>query len=136
MIVVCPECRTRYKVADEAIGDARGRIVRCAQCGHTWLYRPEPEPLRPPAPTKSVPPPTNARAKVSPSLLGAPEPPPTAFPPRRRSRAGVVVLPVLLLVLAMAAGVAFFARNEIAAAWPPAGRLYEVIGIKVAPPQG
>jgi hypothetical protein len=47
-----------------------------------------------------------------------------------------VVLPVLLLVLAMAAGVAFFARNEIAAAWPPAGRLYEVIGIKVAPPQG
>ncbi|MGJ8528887.1 zinc-ribbon domain-containing protein [Maritalea sp.] len=35
MIIVCPNCSTRYEVAAQAIGD-RGRSVQCATCQQSW----------------------------------------------------------------------------------------------------
>ena len=66
MIIECPACATRYEVADQAVG-AKGRKVRCTQCGHSWQVRvvgfsdpdlpeedPHPEPRdEPPAPAHS-----------------------------------------------------------------------------------
>ncbi len=38
MIVICPNCSSRYSVHSEAIGG--GKLVRCAMCGMTWQQNP------------------------------------------------------------------------------------------------
>lgn len=50
MLLVCPECRTRYVVPDSAIG-ANGRQVRCANCRHSWFQQGIELPPAPPAPS-------------------------------------------------------------------------------------
>jgi len=44
MILTCPECATRFKIADDAIG-SNGRTVRCSQCSATWFVAAEPDAL-------------------------------------------------------------------------------------------
>ncbi|WP_085900969.1 zinc-ribbon domain-containing protein [Kiloniella majae] len=40
MIVSCPECSSKFRIAPEALGDS-GRKVRCSSCRHTWFQEPE-----------------------------------------------------------------------------------------------
>ncbi|MBL4854624.1 MAG: zinc-ribbon domain-containing protein [Robiginitomaculum sp.] len=44
MILTCPDCATRFKIADDAIGP-NGRTVRCSQCSTTWFVAAEPDVL-------------------------------------------------------------------------------------------
>ncbi len=41
MIITCPNCRTKYEIAEQALGD--GRKVLCAHCQRSWRARPEPQ---------------------------------------------------------------------------------------------
>ena len=42
MRVTCPECESKFKVPDKALG-ATGRKLRCSQCGHQWFQEPKAE---------------------------------------------------------------------------------------------
>ncbi len=54
MILICPECATRYLVPDEAIG-VTGRQVRCASCKHSWFQEGISLPERETAPAVAMP---------------------------------------------------------------------------------
>ena len=46
MIITCPNCQTKYQVADQAIG-AAGRKVMCANCHQAWKAVAPPQEARP-----------------------------------------------------------------------------------------
>jgi predicted Zn finger-like uncharacterized protein len=72
MLLVCPQCRTRYVVPDAAIG-VDGRTVRCANCKHSW-FQAGPVPVVPPAPLIVAPP------DVAPPIVSPPTVPPLPEP--------------------------------------------------------
>lgn len=143
MILSCPACQTRYLVDEKALRGLAGRTVRCANCAHTW-HQPGPsepyvdeeavEPEGRIEPALEVPPRPGASAVPSLGIpqrsLSVPEP-----PGRKRSRRVAIRWLVLgvLFALAILAGVVV-ARGAVVAIWPPAGRLFTLAGVLIAPP--
>ena len=125
MIVTCSSCRTRY-LTDPALLGSGGRAVRCAKCGHSWMQTPPPDMPR--------------RVDVmSPLLQSVVNTPPrfnlpTRYVPPRRHRRGAKTALAAAAALAIAVGAGYVARDRIIETWPPAKRVYELIGGLVGSP--
>lgn len=157
MIIACPSCTTRFKVPDARI-QATGTKVRCANCGHVWLQRPEEVPARPepaPAPAATPMPPT-AEPPAPPELEPIPEfvrqprhieparaeapaygPSEPGFAEPAEARAGVgrwalrVGWAVLLLAVISGLGIGYFFRFDIVRSFPKTAALYSLLGLEV-----
>lgn len=154
MIITCPECSTRYKTSDDAIGP-NGRTVRCANCSSTWFV-PAPEAQIAmdaltladnqrediaPTPTPSFAP------SLAPSVVPVSAPKTQTVPrgahvdirdradKRRRTRRLFGVAAIWLVPLAMlgtAAAGAYHFRQDIVSAHPQTATLYKALGINVS----
>ena len=138
MILTCPTCAARYRVDPAKLG-AQGRTVRCNACGHRWHARPTDAPLRlDPIPSGLAPHPVEspmaksrlAESRAAPRLAESRWEPPT----RVRSRWALAWFLVIVLV-AGAAGAGYVERARVVEAWPPALRLYRLMGL-LQPPAG
>lgn len=130
MIVACPNCATRYQVDDGALRRPGGRRLRCAGCGHTWQYRPEPllSPS-PPEPAPSAPEPAAPPLAVPLTEARGAALPPAAAP--RRSAWAAFAWVSLIVIVAAAILVAIVDRQAIVARWPATGPAYAAIGLPV-----
>lgn len=119
MILTCPACSTRYRLDPSRLG-GDGRRVRCAKCAHTWFQKPLEEVAKPaePAPLAAGPRPVPEGSELP-------------APGRRRRARAVGWAMFAIIVLALAVG-GVIARTEIVNAWPPAARLYQLVGLTVA----
>ena len=120
MILTCSACDTRYLIDPATLG-SEGRVVRCANCGHSWHQMPPADSprridlLAPPDPEQPA------------QRLDEPAPPPSPSAPNYLPWTILLALFVALVV------VAHFARNSIVDAWPPAAKLYAMVGVRVEP---
>lgn len=120
MIVTCSACKTRYLTDPAALGHT-GRMVRCAKCGHTWMQTP---PADLPHRVDVLSPPLDGHGPEAPPKFNLPAP--YVPPPKRHLGMRVALAVAAAIVIIVGAG--YFARNQIVAAWPPAQRVYDLIG--------
>lgn len=140
MLIECPKCEAGFEVPERLLRD-RARPLRCGQCGTVFPMpeppAPEPEPtaFRAPGPTPPAPVVAEPRLERTP-LAEEPRPePPSAddTPPEaatgsasRGLRAAWAASIALLLGGGLAA---IIKRDAVMEAWPPAARLFAVLGL-------
>ena len=76
MRVTCPECESKFKVPDKALGTT-GRKLRCGSCSHQWMQAPPPpKPAKAPVEEASGKP----KAKTKGKAKAKPKPKPKPMP--------------------------------------------------------
>ena len=138
MIISCPSCNTRFQV-DAAV---LRRLVRCANCGHTWRHVRDAAPLLRAEPERL---PRLRAEPEAPAAAPAPDLPPLAAEAReatpplaepRRSHAGAIaaVVIILLLIAGAVLAAALVERQAIVARYPSASPLFAALGLPVERP--
>ena len=126
MILGCPECNTRFAIDAQALRPD-GRRVKCGKCDHVWFE--EPPPPSPAEPISVTPLEPEEQATVP-----IPNLPAIASADQKRTAGAAWVLVGLLIAVVLA--LAWFGRESIALAWPPAETIYASVGISAFPPPG
>jgi predicted Zn finger-like uncharacterized protein len=139
MILTCPECASRYFVADGSIG-ADGRTVRCSSCGARWTARPED--VEPDSAPVAAPPPVEPPLAVEAEEAAEPgpvvEPLPKAFRERaatrqkvREAAAAGAVWAAIAAGFMLIIGLVLVMRQDVARLWPRTAGAYAMIGLPV-----
>ena len=131
MIVTCPSCAVRYLVDARALG-AKGRMVRCARCSHTWHQAPPETEIEPPA-LDLAPPLEPAPRERTPELTAEQRHQLPALP-RGRPRWGVGIA-WSLTATALLGGLGYAAiveRGRIVGILPATAALYARAGFPVS----
>ncbi|WP_120497821.1 zinc-ribbon domain-containing protein [Kiloniella sp. EL199] len=158
MIVSCPECSSKFRIAPEALG-ASGRKVRCSSCRHTWFQEPELEftPTDADIPaedndvssdvedvvasSESAPPPIPPEPSpldddfVEPGNVRSKRPKGFAPDKKKKGKGGLIAW-LLLLILGGGAGYAVAdqsARIQIVNTVPEAMKVYDFLDLQVYP---
>jgi predicted Zn finger-like uncharacterized protein len=131
MIIVCPNCTTRFAVADAAF--AKGpRNLKCARCAHVWFYPAAPavpaEAAAEPAPPASVPQ-AAAEAVRKAAANAAPWDEIDASKRRRIPWLAISAGGALALCVALVA-----MRDVVISVWPQAKGIYAMAGLAAAEP--
>lgn len=160
LVITCPDCSTRYKATTSSIGDD-GRTVRCVKCGSTWfvpapdvidtlIADPDALALADNISEQSAPP-VSAIPEVETTVepLAHQHPPPLSRPAApigadvmmrnhvdreklaRRQRTIRFIWAVPLVLVILAAILAYFNRQEIVNRIPQMASAYQMIGIEV-----
>ena len=119
MIISCPSCSTKFRFDPNLLG-TEGRMVRCAQCRHTWIQappQPEPEPEFPDPLLFEDEPPRPRRAR-----------PTSKEEPKGRGIVAIGLIIVLVLLISVAAA-AVILRDRVMTQWPASQGLYGLVGL-------
>lgn len=150
MDVSCPNCATRFRIPEGAIGED-GRRVRCSKCAHTWHQMPVEDELESDAQNGSA---SDGATKaddaegeenppIRPEVLAAggeiDTPPPLlsdrpsfemdAAKEKSGSGLATVLWLLLLIVVVGSAAAAWYKRDWIVTNYPAAAPLYERLGL-------
>ncbi len=155
MDVACPNCATRFRIPEGAIGEG-GRMVRCSKCQHTWRQEPLPEePIEEPEAEAAVAdqepaaePETEEDQAIRPEVLAAggeiDTPPPISgdllssqpdfsSKPDGKAKSGRGLATALWILLLVAVGGslagAWYKRDWIVANYPAAEPIYAKLGL-------
>ena len=149
MILTCPNCATKFRVPDSALGPG-GRRVRCSACGHLWFAETGATVEVPASDEAAAAPPDEERAAAPPEAgdeIPAADVAEDDFYARRQAQrrspdsesgvtetsgeSGVLPSPLVLagwgLWLVFVAGLAislYAFRPALESAWPPISRFY------------
>ena len=149
MIVSCPECDSKFRIASEALGDT-GRKVRCKSCRHTWFQTPdvemeinppevklEEDEITPDIPEEIVQPPLEQNDSdnddfIEPGKIRPKRPRGFSSEEKKKKGKGLLVGWVLFFVLAGGLGYAFWnERVLVVTTLPQSMKLYDFLELQV-----
>jgi predicted Zn finger-like uncharacterized protein len=139
MQIECPSCRAGFEVPERMLRD-RTRPLRCSQCRTVFPMPappvPEPEPVAWRAPEPPPPPVVEEPRPAPMPVVEEPQPEPMAASDtlpeaaNEASSRGLRVAWVASIALLLGGGLAaIIKRDAVMEAWPPAARLFAVLGL-------